>query len=57
MITRARQREPQIVELMRTAGDAALRQAVLRDALTPVWPRIEAAARERRKRNGLDSPR
>jgi hypothetical protein len=45
VITRARQREPQIPELMRTAGNAALRQTPLRDAHTPGVARIEAAAR------------
>jgi tRNA(Arg) A34 adenosine deaminase TadA len=57
MIARARQREPEIVDLMRIADDAALRQATLRDALGPVWPAIEAAAQERRKRNRRDSSR
>jgi tRNA(Arg) A34 adenosine deaminase TadA len=56
VITRARQREPGIVELMRMTGDTALRQATLRDALTPMWPQIETAARERRKRRGRGSP-
>jgi tRNA(Arg) A34 adenosine deaminase TadA len=51
MITRARQREPEIVELMQVAGDAELRQAALRDALGPFWPQIQDAARERRKRS------
>jgi tRNA(Arg) A34 adenosine deaminase TadA len=57
MIIRARQREPEIVELMQVADDAALRQATLRDALVSVWPGIEAAAQERRKRNQHDSVR
>jgi tRNA(Arg) A34 adenosine deaminase TadA len=57
VITRARQREPEIAGLMQVAGDTVLRQATLRDALTPVWPRIETAARERRKRSERDSPR
>jgi hypothetical protein len=57
MITRARQREPEIAGLMRTADDTALRQMTLRDALIPVWPQIQEAARERRKRSGRDSPR
>ena len=56
MITRARQREPEIAGLMRTADDTALRQATLRDTLIPVWPQIQAAARERRKRRGRGSP-
>jgi tRNA(Arg) A34 adenosine deaminase TadA len=34
MIIRARRREPEVVDLRRTVGDAALRQAVLHDALT-----------------------
>jgi tRNA(Arg) A34 adenosine deaminase TadA len=50
MITRARQREPEIVELMQLVGDAALRQTGLRDALTPFWPQVQNAARERRTR-------
>jgi tRNA(Arg) A34 adenosine deaminase TadA len=57
MITRARQREPEIAGLMRTADDTALRQATLLDTLIPVWPQIQGAARERRKRSGRDSPR
>jgi tRNA(Arg) A34 adenosine deaminase TadA len=58
LIIRARQREPEIVGLMQIAGDAALRQATLRDALTPVWPGVEAAAIERRTRgrSGQDPP-
>src|ERR1019366_377884 len=63
MITRARRRGPEIVDLMRMVDDTALRQATLRDTPpqcgrgSPVWPRIEAAARERRKRSRRDSPR
>ena len=52
MIVRAGQREPEITNLMRNVGDAALRQPVLRDALLPAWPDIQAAARERRSRHG-----
>jgi tRNA(Arg) A34 adenosine deaminase TadA len=52
MIIRARQREPEVADLMRTVGDAALRHAVLHDALTLAWPNVEAAARDRRKRRG-----
>jgi hypothetical protein len=52
MIVRAGQREPEITRLMRIADDATLRQPVLRDALAPVWPDIQAAARERRSRHG-----
>jgi tRNA(Arg) A34 adenosine deaminase TadA len=52
MIIRARQREPEVADLMRTVGDAALRQAVLHDALTLAWPHVEAAARDRRRRRG-----
>lgn len=51
MIVRAGQREPEITTLMRIVGDTALRQPVLRDALTPAWPDIQAAARERRSRH------
>jgi tRNA(Arg) A34 adenosine deaminase TadA len=50
MIMQADGREPEITALMRTAGDTALRQPVLRDALAPVWPDIQAAAGERRRR-------
>ena len=50
MIVRARQREPEVVELMHRVGDSALRQAALRDALSPAWPAIETAARQRRAR-------
>lgn len=52
MIALAGQREPEITSLMRIVGDTALRQPVLRDALAPAWPDIQAAARERRSRNG-----
>ena len=52
MIERAGQREPEITSLMRIVGDTALRQPVLRDALAPAWPDIQAAARERRSRHG-----
>jgi tRNA(Arg) A34 adenosine deaminase TadA len=50
MIARAGQREPEVVGLMRIAGDAGLRQPVLRDALGPAWAGIQAAAMERRGR-------
>lgn len=52
MIARAGQREPEITRLMRIVGDTALRQPVLRDALTPAWPDIQTAARERHNRHG-----
>ena len=55
MIIRAGQREPEIVDLMRGVGDAALRQAALHDALALAWPNVEAAARDRRKRRGRSS--
>lgn len=48
MIARAAQREPEITNLMRAPGDAALRQPSLRDALTGCWPAVQAAARARR---------
>ncbi len=57
MISRARQREPEVIDLMQIAGDAALRQASLRDALRPIWPEIEAAARERHQRSRRHSSR
>ena len=52
MIARAAQREPEVIQLMRVTGDAALRQPVLRDALGPNWAGIQAAAMERRGRRG-----
>jgi hypothetical protein len=52
MIARAGQREPEITSLMRIVSDTALRQPVLRDALAPAWPDIQAAVRERRSRHG-----
>jgi len=52
MIVRAGQREPEITDLMRIIGDTALRQPVLRDALAPGWPDLQAAARDRRSRHG-----
>ncbi|MBV9381611.1 MAG: nucleoside deaminase [Streptosporangiaceae bacterium] len=51
LIVRAGQREPEIISLMRIVGDTALRQPVLREALAPAWPDIQAAARERRSRH------
>jgi len=57
MISRARQREPEVTDLMQIADDAVLRQATLRDALRPVWPEIEAAARERHERSRRESSR
>jgi tRNA(Arg) A34 adenosine deaminase TadA len=51
MIVRARQREPEIIDLMRIVGDTALRQPALLDALAPAWPDMQAAARERRRRH------
>jgi hypothetical protein len=52
MIVRAGQREPEITHLMRTADDIALRQPAFRDALATAWPDIQAAARQRRSRQG-----
>jgi len=52
MIVLAGQREPEITHLMRIAGDTDLRQPVLRDALASAWLDIQAAARERRSRQG-----
>jgi tRNA(Arg) A34 adenosine deaminase TadA len=52
MIARAEQREPEVIQLMRVTGDAALRQPVLRDVLGPNWTDIQAAAMERRGRRG-----
>lgn len=51
MIIRARQREPEVVELMQVMGDAALRPAGLRDALAPFWPQVQDAARKRGTRS------
>jgi tRNA(Arg) A34 adenosine deaminase TadA len=50
MLIRARRREPEVIHLMDITGDATLRRPSLRDALTPVWPEIAAAAAERRNR-------
>ena len=55
MIVRAGQREPEITRLMRVVGDTSLRQPTLREALGPAWPHIQAAATERRSRNGRDT--
>lgn len=52
MLTRARQREPEITDLMESMGDHALRRPSLRDALAPVWPEIASAAQPRRSRPG-----
>jgi tRNA(Arg) A34 adenosine deaminase TadA len=46
-LARARQREPEIIQLTRTANDGALRQPSLREALAPVWPDIRVAATKR----------
>ncbi len=61
-IVRARQREPEVVELMRielarpgltrSGGRADQRQPELRQVLEPVWPAIEAAAHRRRASRG-----
>jgi tRNA(Arg) A34 adenosine deaminase TadA len=50
LIARAAQREPEIRDLMRAPGDAALRQPSLRDALAPAWPAVQASAQARRRR-------
>jgi hypothetical protein len=42
----------QITHLMRIADDTTLRRPALRDALTPAWPDIQTAAKERRSRQG-----
>jgi tRNA(Arg) A34 adenosine deaminase TadA len=52
MIARARQREPEITDLMDAMDDRALRQPSLRDALAPAWPDITRAAQQRRSRLG-----
>jgi tRNA(Arg) A34 adenosine deaminase TadA len=49
MLVRARQREPEITDLIDTMGDRALRQPSLRDALAPAWPDITSAAEQRRR--------
>lgn len=51
-IVRAREREPEVVELMRagltwSGGPADSRRPVLRQVLEPAWPAIEAAAHRR----------
>jgi hypothetical protein len=51
MIVRAGQRKPEITNLMRIAGDTALQQPALLDALAPAWPDKQAAATERRSRH------
>lgn len=52
MITRAEQREPEVIALMRVTGDAALRHLTLRGALGPIWADIQAAATQRQSRRG-----
>ena len=56
MIARAAQREPEITDLLRAPGDAALRQPALRDALVPAWPAVQAAARARQRRRFRTGP-
>lgn len=50
MIVRAARREPEVTRLMQIADDESLRRPVLRAALATVWPEVEAAASERRRR-------
>jgi hypothetical protein len=52
---RAEQREPEVVQLIRMAGDAALRPPVLRDALGPIWADVQAAGVARRSRRASGS--
>ena len=56
MIARAAQREPEITDLLRTPGDAALRRPSLRDALVPAWPAVQAAAQARQRRRVRTGP-
>jgi hypothetical protein len=56
MIARAAQREPEITDLLRAPGDAALRQPALRDALVPAWPAVQAAAQARQRRRFRTGP-
>ncbi len=50
MLARARQREPEVTDLMRVASDSTPRQPFLLKALRPSWPDIQTAARQRRQR-------
>ncbi|MBF6330335.1 hypothetical protein IU452_17580 [Nocardia transvalensis] len=49
-IARAQWREPEVVALMGTDTDTALRRQQLHDALIPLWPGITTAAQERLNR-------
>ncbi len=51
-IARARWREPEVVALMGTDADTALRQQPLRAALIPLWTGITTAAQERLNHHG-----
>ena len=50
MIATAAEREPEVTDLLRVPGGAALGRPSLRGALAPAWPAVEAAAQARRSR-------
>jgi tRNA(Arg) A34 adenosine deaminase TadA len=50
MIARAREREPEVADLMGLIDETALTRPTLREALSPCWPAISAAADQRRQR-------
>ena len=50
MIARASEREPEVADLMRLVDVNDLNRGTLREALSPRWPEISAAAHRRRQR-------
>jgi tRNA(Arg) A34 adenosine deaminase TadA len=52
MLRRARDREPEITDLLDTVAPRQLRTATLPEALGPLWPRVAEAAQRRQHRTG-----
>lgn len=52
MLRRARDREPEILDLLATVAPEQLRTATLPAALEPIWPDVVRAAHARRRRLG-----
>lgn len=52
ILVRARDREPDTMDLLDTVAPSQLRTTTLQDALEPIWPNVVDAARQRRHRIG-----
>lgn len=52
MIVLARSREPETTDLLDAMEPAMLRAPTLPESLAPIWPRLDAAAQQRRRRVG-----